>query len=191
MALPRQRWRKPIVICIAIIGSLTLLNLWHLVGEISYRVQARHYTYIDPDWPDYLPIRLSKTKVKLNDNSTHYGISSEEDEHDWASVFPDGNGFVRMGHDKRLFALSAYHEMHCMQSVRRAIFQEGHGDGHVQHCLNYLRQMILCRTDVQLEPVVEDGTVAWGRERTCRSREELYGWLSKNMAEYRAWRWDQ
>ncbi|KZT21625.1 hypothetical protein NEOLEDRAFT_1139244 [Neolentinus lepideus HHB14362 ss-1] len=165
--------------------------MWRLGREISDRVQARPYTYADADWPDYLPITLSKTKWKFNSNTTHYGISSEEDEHDWASIFPDGNGFVRLGPNKRLFALSVYHEMHCMQSIRRAILQEGYGSGHVQHCLNYLRQMILCRADVQLEPVMEDGSVAWGRERTCRNREELYSWLSKNMAEYRLWRWDQ
>ncbi|EPQ56285.1 hypothetical protein GLOTRDRAFT_39785, partial [Gloeophyllum trabeum ATCC 11539] len=143
------------------------------------------------DFPDYLPLTLSKSTWTLHENTTHFGISSEEDEHDWASVFPDGNGFVRLGPSKRLFALSAFHEMHCMQSVRRALVQEGHGDGHVQHCLNYLRQMILCHANIQLEPVREDGTVAWGRERTCRDREELYDWLGKNMAEYRAWRWNK
>ncbi|EIN04128.1 hypothetical protein PUNSTDRAFT_138857 [Punctularia strigosozonata HHB-11173 SS5] len=64
-------------------------------------------------------------------------------------------GYIQLGPEKRLFAVAMYHELHCVNTFRKALADPKDADGtphHVQHCLNYLRQLFLCSADATLEP---------------------------------------
>jgi hypothetical protein len=46
------------------------------------------------------------------------------------------------------------HQLHCLAALRTSLVEHDRkfGDiGHAQHCLNYLRQWILCNPDLTLE----------------------------------------
>ena len=76
---------------------------------------------------------------------------------EWASLFPAGSGgFVRLGPRARLFGVSMFHQLHCLDKMRRAVVRAPPSEWeswHTQHCLNYVRQMLLCAASVRLEPV--------------------------------------
>jgi hypothetical protein len=107
------------------------------------------------------------------------------DDNDWASVIPVGHGFVRFGSDDDFYAVSMYHQMHCLNSFRRMFnghknsSREGHDSAHALHCLSYLRQMVLCAADTALEPAFsarDSGTgkltkAAYGTGVTHRCRD--------------------
>lgn len=49
-----------------------------------------------------------------------------------------------------------YHDLHCMRMLHRALYPalavEPTTPAHAQHCLNYVRQTVLCYPDLTLEP---------------------------------------
>ncbi|KJA22214.1 hypothetical protein HYPSUDRAFT_108340, partial [Hypholoma sublateritium FD-334 SS-4] len=56
---------------------------------------------------------------------------------------------------------------------------------HLHHCLNYLRQIILCRPDLTLEPGKFNGDVfvgpSMGSVHVCRDWRIPYAFLAKDM----------
>jgi hypothetical protein len=112
---------------------------------------------------------------------------------EWHTLFPSGDGFVRLGPEYRLFGVSMFHQLHCLDKLRRAVVQEPPSEWerwHTQHCLNYVRQMLLCAASSRLEPVKKvtelkglkvDGL---GLEHTCRDWSVLREIAEDNFAEW-------
>ena len=84
-----------------------------------------------------------------------------------------------------------YHERHCLRMLWHALNPEATqgnlevSNAHAQHCLNYLRQMILCESNMRLEPLVDgEKTDGLGLEHTCRDWTVLYDYAEEN---YKGW----
>ncbi|RPD75666.1 hypothetical protein L226DRAFT_570654 [Lentinus tigrinus ALCF2SS1-7] len=89
------------------------------------------------------------------EESVHYSLNFTLE---WESLIPSGTaGAVRLGPDKRYYIVSMFHQLQCLDELRRAVVQTGNGSDssseRVHHCLNYIRQMLLCAANVRLEPV--------------------------------------
>jgi hypothetical protein len=98
----------------------------------------------------------------------------------WYTTDTASGGFIRLGPPRRAFAISMFHQLHCITAFQRALqgkflTEEGmlhymdqgmteseakkHATihdptadyGHVHHCVNYLRQAFLCAADDTLE----------------------------------------
>ncbi|RMY99402.1 hypothetical protein D0860_08306 [Hortaea werneckii] len=100
-------------------------------------------------------------------------------------------------------SMDMYHSLHCVNVVRRAIdFDHYSGDGlpsdtyriHVDHCVDYLRQVVQCQGD--LTPLayhwnaeLQTGFPEFGATHTCRNFEMIDEWaLARTMylgPEYR------
>lgn len=89
-----------------------------------------------------------------------YGLYADDD---WASNIPPDSGYVDLGPDHKMYSISMYHQLHCLDVMRhgfaaakvKMLVWPGNGtrvEHHVVHCLNYLREMILCAGDTTLEP---------------------------------------
>lgn len=50
--------------------------------------------------------------------------------------------------------------------------------GHIRHCIDYLRQSIICHADTNLEPIDENlgGVTGFGFSRKCRDIVRLMKW---------------
>lgn len=125
------------------------------------------------------------------ENTMHFGVYGSAADADWASIIPDNGGVVYMGQEKRPFMPSMFHQLQCLNTIRLSYLQVnstiGQGvDPTAQHCLNYLRQMCLCRADLNLEQVIDDffHLVHFRREQTCRNWEIPYAEHARNNAEY-------
>jgi hypothetical protein len=55
---------------------------------------------------------------------------------------------------------------------------------HVRHCIDYLRQTLLCHADANLEPPNMElgGVTGFGVERKCRDVSKLYSWAEEWIA---------
>lgn len=103
-----------------------------------------------------------------------------------------GDGLVYLGEHKRPFTVSMFHQMRCLDVIREELVRERVGDSDVpspltRHCLNYVRQMVLCRGDMHLEafqypnnkdPIDKEGLYE------CRDWEAVYDAARRNQAEY-------
>ncbi|KAI7475361.1 hypothetical protein KC351_g10143 [Hortaea werneckii] len=100
-------------------------------------------------------------------------------------------------------SMDMYHSLHCVNVVRRAIdFDHYQGDGlpsdtyriHVDHCVDYLRQVVQCQGDVtplayHWNAELQTGFPEFGATHTCRNFEMIDEWaLARTMylgPEYR------
>lgn len=137
--------------------------------------------FVGDDYPQYYPVDLGQVSFTPED-TVHYQIFSDEAEREWDSIFPDGGGILFLGPERRIFGLSLFHQMHCLVHIRRAIFAR-QPSNHAHHCLNFLRQAILCEADSTLEPVVPSlgqRSVSTKTPRTCKDWEKVYELASDN-----------
>ncbi|KDR68847.1 hypothetical protein GALMADRAFT_77954 [Galerina marginata CBS 339.88] len=121
---------------------------------------------------------------------------------DWDSNFPRGRGWVKLGPNSDFYVLSMYHQLHCLDAMRYAyvaaktgnIAFPGNGTGfdhHMNHCLTYLREAVLCAADTTLERsetyitpqgVTDRGATGMGMVHQCRN------WVQ--VREYLESQWD-
>ncbi|TFK35073.1 hypothetical protein BDQ12DRAFT_635565 [Crucibulum laeve] len=112
------------------------------------------YSYVGADYPENFPIPNQGYVAMAVEESTHYSIFGAEAREEWATNQPIGEGYVKMGPEGRGYAVSMFHQLHCLRLMRYALsgVYDAYASGHMHHCLNYLRQEILCSPDLTLEP---------------------------------------
>lgn len=159
---------------------------------VSFKLND-YIAYVDADFPTEVPLRLDAAALthKWHSDLSTYDITSDDA---WDSLFPIGNGWVSLGPGtpKRKFAMTMYHQLHCLNALRtsyltaRAGFPENAtfpdtskmADYHFRHCLNYLREMVLCAADTTLEYPEMDIT------HRCRDWTQLRQWVESNYEEF-------
>lgn len=162
------------------------------------------------DYPNALPLDLGDPVALTIEDSRHYALDSPDADAEYRSIYPGKHlGFVRLGPKKRFFGLSMYHQMHCLDSLRKAILgRHGHGPAaapthdsdsnvhmtkrdveHSHHCLNYLRQTIMCNADLTLEPEIVQGSQDVGEglfvTHVCKDWSKVHAFVEENEK----WAW--
>ena len=139
-----------------------------------------------------LPVDLPDVLVTAND-FVEYELYGEQAMVDWNEQVPKGNGVVRLGEYHREFVVVAGHELHCLMRLVRAINIPEDPTSeleHSGHCLNYIRERILCDADLTLEPfdlleLNSDGEV---KEATpphiCKDWTRMLGALHENLEDW-------
>lgn len=133
-----------------------------------------------------------RSKVFMHvEQSVRYPLNGSEGDSQWSALVP-GDGIVHVGPDRTPFMPSLFHQLRCLDIIRRAYIGSGEEDltAVSRHCLNYLRQMVLCRGDLRLEPVVDPfskhAVQPWGKH-TCDDWTAVYSAYEKNEEEYSRW----
>ncbi|KAI0187899.1 hypothetical protein EV127DRAFT_462591 [Xylaria flabelliformis] len=108
----------------------------------------------------------------------------------WDLVFPRGRGFIQHPVISPIpHGLAVYHQLHCLDAIRHGYWAARDGiepgkkaePGHIRHCIDYLRQSIMCNADTNLEPINDDlgGVTGFGFPRKCRDIVQIMGWADK------------
>ncbi|KAI0658607.1 hypothetical protein C8Q70DRAFT_178696 [Cubamyces menziesii] len=125
--------------------------------------------------------------------SVRYQLNDTDSEAEWASLVPENGGVVYIGPDRQPYMPSLFHQLRCLDVLRRAYISlqvptpEGL-DAAALHCLNYIRQMVLCRRDTILERVVDPGgahAVQPWQTLTCRDWTRVYDAHAHNVRSRR------
>ncbi|KAJ6484012.1 hypothetical protein C8R45DRAFT_829853 [Mycena sanguinolenta] len=106
--------------------------------------------------------RLDDVFIDVHNTGINYQLNGSRADEQWSALVPARDGLVQLG--KEIFMISMYHQLKCLDIIRRE-YVAGSVDKTeqsavsvgptAQHCLNYIRQMILCRGDRHLERVVD------------------------------------
>ncbi|KAG9239633.1 hypothetical protein BJ875DRAFT_85516 [Amylocarpus encephaloides] len=147
---------------------------------------------------------IPKKNIKFRFPSGYEAIDENGDQI-WDDLMPLGSGFVRVPHprkyamprstriekdaeDAELYSVSMTHQLHCLAVLRHVIVKyEKHdksrfaGEGHEYHCLDYIRQSILCAGDTTLDHA--------DIEYNADGSEREYGFTGAN-ATHRCRDWD-
>jgi hypothetical protein len=130
-------------------------------------------------------------------NSNKTALSGASADAEWESLVPKNNGFLtkKIGNNTIHFGISAFHAIHCLDTLRRTVevqfdvasaktmasAQSNPGENsfyYLQHCLIYLREMVMCDADPTLEHDVlyQNGMTIMGGDgmtHTCRDFKAL------------------
>ena len=148
------------------------------------------YSVLDSDhqraWDSLIPYGSGFVRI---DNPQHYGLSGG---YPLESTTP--------GVRSESYCVSAFHQLHCLNSIKHQLENpgqphQGHTDDqlnphaselHVAHCLDYLRQSIMCCGDMSLESAVmgEDGNLqqavnGWGVKHECKAWDEVFEYTER------------
>ena len=149
------------------------------------------------DWPPFSPLELEREVEMVVEESVHYvpggGGRGRGAKDEWQ--YQRGFGFdgaARLGADNRTFAVSLYHQEHCLLYFHAQLTDRTKSGGgrsaHHQHCLNYLRQQALCHPDLTLEPgdfARRDFEVdRVGETHVCRDFETAWDYNTESWLEW-------
>ena len=132
----------------------------------------------------------------------HYQLSGPNADAEWAALAPH-NGIVYLGPHRQPYSISLFHQLRCLDIIRRDLIiiepePESPEDNNSssrkfkklsRHCLNYMRQMVLCRADLALDPVLGRALEARVRPDTnqCVDWRRVYEELERNQRDYALW----
>ncbi|KAH9945104.1 uncharacterized protein BXZ73DRAFT_73308 [Epithele typhae] len=133
----------------------------------------------------------------------------------WAALLPRGGATVRLGPAGRPFTLGMFHQLRCLDVLRAQLVAVhdsyapgtneswrrapgGEGEERVDgltgreremagHCLNYLRQSVMCRGDSRLEHLrsnTDAQTTVSDVTHECRDWTAVYDAAEANYADY-------
>ncbi|KAF8183855.1 hypothetical protein K438DRAFT_1724442 [Mycena galopus ATCC 62051] len=154
-------------------------------------VSPRNYSYVGDDFPELWEIPSLRKVGMIVEESRSYPIDGGNNTLEiWATSSPKGFGYVRLGPEQRTFAVAMFHQLHCVRLIRAGLGGRYDEDtmGHVHHCLNYLRQMILCSPNLTLEPanvLSRDFEVdRIGATHVCTDWSAMYDEAAANFAKW-------
>ncbi|KAF9450001.1 hypothetical protein P691DRAFT_758593 [Macrolepiota fuliginosa MF-IS2] len=154
------------------------------------------YSFVGADHPRRLPVAENYVKMTVQE-SAHFAVADPESELEWLWTATIGDGHVRLGDEKRMFAVAMFHQLHCLRGMRNALAKGWHHigrsrKGHIHHCYNYLRQWTLCSADVTLEPgdfTTRNFTVnRQGATHTCIDWQPSYELMKDKWIEWEEFR---
>lgn len=100
------------------------------------------------DHPNELPVDVPQASVVWEHLPPRFDLHNDTE---WGTLLPT-DGSIQMGPGSGTFLVSMVHQIHCLDIIRvgfvtnRTDYRE-----HVQHCLRYLLQAVMCFADPTLE----------------------------------------
>ncbi|MCJ1312976.1 hypothetical protein MMC25_006652 [Agyrium rufum] len=131
-------------------------------------------------------------------NLTYVEAPSERTNMAWAELQPNGGLVNHPYDDTKAAGLSAFHQIHCIDAIRRTYYAllEGTTDPdvedpfyHSRHCFDYLRQSVMCAGDmtIEMEGFEANGTskgiTGIGAEHRCVDWDALVDWAAESFAK--------
>ncbi|KAK2003333.1 hypothetical protein LX36DRAFT_625222 [Colletotrichum falcatum] len=89
---------------------------------------------------------------------------------------------------KYLSGIQVIHQLHCLNAVRKGVYQDFYGKPdkhqllHMDHCIDLIRTVLQCNSD--LTPTlytskVDHGLLGKPRTHTCRAFEPILQWATE------------
>ncbi|MCJ1285826.1 hypothetical protein MMC26_005167 [Xylographa opegraphella] len=132
-------------------------------------------------------------------NRTFAEAPSDISDRAWKDIFPPRGGFfAHPGIAPHRSTFSVFHQLHCLDGIRQGYwtFYQMAAKGqklqeeelpmmssppHVRHCIDLLRQSLMCHADttVEVKEKGSDGVKGFGTTHHCRDWQQLLQWTSK------------
>jgi len=113
------------------------------------------------DLPSFLTKPLPIAHMQM-ENTVHYDLGTDLGILEWNNATlpgPNHDGVIWLtmkGGERKPFTFSLFHQLRCLNIVRESLMVRRHPpytepSRLATHCMNYIRQMVLCRADLTLE----------------------------------------
>ncbi|KAJ0161979.1 hypothetical protein CTA2_5301 [Colletotrichum tanaceti] len=201
-ALRRHRWLVDTLLLLTNIGlSLGLsLLLYFQVEDLRFPSSTVEvggdYTGAGPRFP----VKIQKFDANyafVPPNATEF-LSSTTLSH-WRTIMPAGAGWKPEEDDGPFFTTTMTHQLHCIYMMGRFYSALASGNTaalpadyhtHFYHCVDYLRQAVMCSADLALEPHLATdaddngpGDGSWNGMHVCKDYGKVSEYLSRQITE--------
>ncbi|KAL1943600.1 hypothetical protein VTO73DRAFT_4045 [Trametes versicolor] len=170
-----------IAIAIALLAANAALKL--VARATISRVEGHENESNHPLWS------VERGEVLLqHDSWTRYHLDAAQQ---WAPLFPEG-GIIHLGPEQTPYTVSMMHQLRCLDVLRDQLNRpkSERSEQPARHCLNYIRQQLMCRGDLQLDPYQYPHKVRAVHPhaiRKCKDWRAVYEKVEANQMEYAAW----
>jgi len=129
-------------------------------------------------------------------NSVRYELNTEEGAKDFALLLPSGGHVVhKVSEDDprevKTYTVTVFHQLKCLDIIRQETILNSSrpltSSMMTRHCMNYLRQTLLCRPNLGLETSKDGVGTLWSRNAVCKDWTVLYEAAEKNHRELQKW----
>ena len=140
------------------------------------------------DYPRLWPIREPGPVRMFVEGTVHYGMEGAESDLQWDALTP-GDGIIYLGDDQP-FSISMFHQLRCVNIIRREVIKVHQTNATAapstlsRHCLNYLRQMLLCNPNMHLDPLLGSRRNAHANAYMCRDWDAVYQEVRDNQRRH-------
>jgi len=147
---------------------------------IFIRMQANNFVELQVglSWSEELPLRNETIMIAIED-TVRYDLKSPNGIIEWQALVP-GNGIFPFGNDNIPHSIVMFHQLRCLDIIRAGIVQEREPDSAsdgdtplLQHCFNYLRQLIMCHGNTA-SGMGLNNPPGIHRLHTCRDFHDIY-----------------
>ncbi|RDB25882.1 Oxidase ustYa [Hypsizygus marmoreus] len=146
-----------------------------------------------PQWKNFFSVTPGDPVALRYSATTRYQLDNADSAAEFVSLLPNGQHTVYIDDDEgpaQPYTVTLFHQLKCLDIIRRDyISPPAHPlSSTTRHCLNYLRQTILCRPNIGLESTKNSqGTAARSYESVCADWSEVYKEAERNHAVYHEW----
>ncbi|KAK1634000.1 hypothetical protein BDP81DRAFT_396714 [Colletotrichum phormii] len=184
---------------------LQVVLLFVATGSLLVELKGRSQEKSEPAY-FYYPETTVRTYWDYDDNFLNHNVTISTEF--WKGLFPEGDGIVALNDDevksmdlvqsarsfhdpsKSVYLVAAFHQLHCLSQLRSLIIK-AHQDPafsfsdptyyHTMHCVDVVRQQILCHADGTLiYKRQEDKYPGDGGMRVCNNFEALTHWTKEH-----------
>ncbi|KAK7182249.1 hypothetical protein DPSP01_006967 [Paraphaeosphaeria sporulosa] len=179
--------------------KLFMLSLCFIAGTLGY-LAAEGVAYL------HVKNQTVHPSVDTIDHTFRYNRSfsyppSNHTNHAWREIFPEEGGFfVHPVIAPTRSTFSVFHQLHCLNALRGGYWASHHAavqghklvdedlpvdiqESHIRHCIDLVRQSLMCQADTTLEVVDEkiNGVHGFRTMHQCRDWEQLKTWTSEQQ----------
>ncbi|KAF9522775.1 hypothetical protein CPB83DRAFT_840216 [Crepidotus variabilis] len=157
---------------------------------------VENHAYMGNDVPQSWPISTGQEVIMQFEDTRRFALEdSEEANEQWMAQYPN-KGVINLGINKEPFTIGMFHEIRCIDIIRKELLrlrpnETSHGTQLnttslvprkvAMHCLNYLRQMILCRADNNPEPTFRGSSPPLPLLYRCNDWTKVYEAVERNQ----------
>ncbi|KAF8507290.1 hypothetical protein BU17DRAFT_57625 [Hysterangium stoloniferum] len=120
------------------------------------------------------------------EDTVHYNPHSPESEEEFSRLLPSGKHLIHVDEDQP-YTLAMFHQLDCLGVIAKQYAEHTLPTAFTRHCLNYLRQSILCLADNRLESVRAPGgdrIASFSSDYVCRDWTTVYDAAEANYLQY-------
>ncbi|KAK0447857.1 uncharacterized protein EV420DRAFT_862797 [Desarmillaria tabescens] len=168
------------------IKTIAVMKFSYMISKFL-AAEYPHFAFVGGSVPQELPGKYGAATMEIKHPDTHYPLNDNDA---WAVLLlPPDEGFIRLGPKGRPFALSMYHQLHCLNALRYAhvaarlglvAHPEDRDMYHDNHCLNYIRQGLLCRADNSLPPINSSAATQY----RCQDWTKVRNFVKQNRDDW-------
>jgi len=199
--LRRYRWLIDTMLLLTNIGlSLGLsLLMYYQFEDAKFPASVRQIGGDFSGAGPQFPVKIQKFDADYKvvpPNATDFLSNSTLNQ--WQSLFPAGEAW-KNDNDEPIFATTMTHQLHCLYMMgmiysglttnKTDMFTPDYNI-HFFHCIDYLRQAVMCSADLALEPhLIADpddngpGDGSWKAMHVCKDYGQVIKYLDRQIAE--------